>query len=143
MPIKDFQKFESAFYKDGEFCKKIYEEYWGDEYRNNDDDDDNNDWNNVEEDPVRISSMISNMNLEKLHVMGLGEYSDIAKSCITFFEKQIAAGSYGKTIVPSIDIIRDYIITTIGLDYKSYISENKLDDLSKFIYQEIDNYVFD
>jgi hypothetical protein len=143
MPIKNFQKFESVFYKNDEFNKKIYEEYWGNEYRNDDDDDE---WCSEPFDKTenpKKSLMMSIIDLGKLHFVGLSDYRDIAENCIIYFEKQIATGSYGETVVPSIDIVRDYIMTTIGLDYKKYISENQLDDLSKFIYQEIDNYIFD
>jgi hypothetical protein len=142
--LKKFQKFEKHFYKDGIFDKKIFEQYWGDYGR-----DDDNDWNewddpnwhrNIEEPKSRMLPMI---NFEKLILMGLIGYRDIVETCIEYLEKQISVGSYGKEIIPSLDTIKDYIIATIGVDYKEYISEEELDNVSRFIYQEIDNYIYD
>ena len=94
-------------------------------------------------DTNRYSKMTSNLNFEKLKLLELIEYQDIVTKSVEYFEKQIAAGSYGKTIIPPLDTIMDYIISIIGNDYKDYISEEKLDQLTRFIYQEIDNYIFD
>ena len=115
------------------------------------DDDDHwwgeDDWywsqNDEQEKTNPISKMLLKVNFEKLSMIGLIEYQDIVENCIEYFEKQITSGTYGKNIIPSLDTIQDYIISMIGIDYKGYISDDKLDNLSRFIYQEIDNYIYD
>lgn len=146
MPIKNFKNFENYFFKDGEFDKKVYEAYWNDDdqYNNNDDEDDWYDWGNTTSmnDEVKRSDMYSKINLPRLDEIGLSEYKDIVKTAIYHFESEISFKRY-TTVIPSIEIIRDYIINSIGNDYTDYIPDNKLDKLSKYIYQEIDNYIYD
>ena len=142
MPIKNFEKFEKAFYKDGKFDKKVFESYWGDPepepeyYYQPDPDDERFIYGQTD-------SMSLHINYEKLTLLGLLEYQDIVEKSLEWFETQISVGSYGNQVVPPLDDIRDYIIKLVGIDYKDYIDDNKLDDLSRFIFQEIDNYIFD
>lgn len=143
MPIKNYEKFEKAFYVDGKFNQKVFEAYWDDdqpmdEYRGREEGRIDNAWDYDKQ----TDSMILHINYQKLTLMGLLEYQDIVEKSMEWFEKQIAAKSYG-TILPPLDDIRDYVIGLVGLDYKDYITEENLDNLTRFIYQEIDNYVFD
>jgi len=104
------------------------------------------DWQDDEDDTYHTyntNTILTSFNIPKLDNLGLLEYRDIVEKCLTWFQKQIAAGSYGRSIIPPLDSIVDYIIGMIGNDYKEYISEENLDQLSRFIYQEIDNYIFD
>ena len=102
-------------------------------------------WLEREEIPLYDISqdMDININYEKLILMGLLEYSDIVEECFDWFKKQMKSGNFGKNIIPPLDDIKEHIIRLIGFDYKGYISEEKLDNLSRFIYQEIDKNVFD
>lgn len=147
MPIKNYERFEEAFFIDGQFNQKVFEAYWDDDQPMEDDDNeyqhDFQDAEDTEEEWGSETNMADMINYDKLSLLGLHEHQDIVRRCAEWFEKQIGAGSYGGTIVPPLDTIRDYIIGMIGVDYKQYIDEDDLDNLSRFIYQEIDNYVFD
>lgn len=75
--------------------------------------------------------------------MGLLDYQDIVEKSIDHFLKLIFAKNYGDSVLPPLDDIVNHIIGMIGVDYKGYISDDSLDNLSRFIYQELENYIFD
>lgn len=142
MPLKDYINFEKSFFKKGEFNKKLYESYWDDDDQN-DNDEDEYWWDDDFVKKEKPSAMLSSVNYGELLGKGLYDYTDIVEKCIIYFEKQISTGNYGDKIIPPLEEIKDYIISIIGLDYKEYINEDNLDRLSKFIYNEIDKYIFD
>ena len=71
------------------------------------------------------------------------DYKDIIEETYKWFENQIKnKSSIDSFMIPSTERIKDYIIIQIGIDYKEYISDSKLEDLCDFIYESIDEYVF-
>ena len=90
MPIKNYQRFEKYFYTDGDFNRKIYEQYWGDDNDNDDDDDDGYDYNTEWPEPIPPHPMLNAINYSKLALIGLLEYQDIVEKCIEWFESQIS-----------------------------------------------------
>lgn len=139
MPIKNFDKFEKFFFEDGKFNTKIYEAYWGDYgYRDRDEEGEEEVIYGDYGTPSNIQ-----INYEKLALMGLLDYQDIVEKSIPHFLKLIGNKNYGDSVIPPLDDIVNHIIGMIGVDYKGYISDDNLDNLSRFIYQEIENYIFD
>lgn len=130
--IKKFGNFQKIFE-----AWEDYDDYYEPDYWEND----------YEEDDTyhtySTNTILTSFNVPKLENLGLLEYRDIVEMSLSWFEKQIASGSYGRDIIPPLDTIMDYIIRLIGNNYKEYISDENLDQLSRFIYQEIDNYIFD
>lgn len=146
MPIKNFNVFEKSFYRKGIFDIKIYEQYWNDDDNNDNNEyedwDDLDDWINISNKSSYNSDMYSKINLDKLYDISLYEYKDIVKNCIIYFEEKISLKTY-ENVIPSVDVIKEYIINSIGDDYLDYISILKLNKLSEYIYNEIENYIYD